>query len=72
MQTLENTQVTVADEPRKRKPRKAGRSKRVAMEKDAIKRLRLVAVAYSHVKTAWFPTRPEDSRASVAPSGKCG
>jgi D-alanine-D-alanine ligase len=40
-----------------RKSQKAGRPKRLAAQKEALKRLRLVAVAYSHVKTAWFPTR---------------
>ena len=32
------------------------RLQRFAEDKSALKRLRLVAVAYSHVKTAWFPT----------------
>ena len=27
------------------------------MDKEALKSLRLVAVAYSHLKSAWFPTR---------------
>jgi D-alanine-D-alanine ligase len=42
--------------PRPKSP-KPGRRKRLAANKEALKRLRLVAVAYSHVKTAWFPTR---------------
>jgi D-alanine-D-alanine ligase len=42
---------------RKRKPRDGRRSQRFAVDKEALKRLRLVAVAYSHVKSAWFPTK---------------
>ena len=45
------------DKPRNRKPPKTRRPKRLAAQKDALKRLRLVAVAYSHVKTAWFATK---------------
>jgi hypothetical protein len=42
---------------RKRKPRDGPRSPRLAVEKAAHTKLRLVAVAYSHVKVAYFPTR---------------
>jgi len=45
------------EEVRKRKPRDGRRSQRFAVDKEALKRLRLVAVAYSHVKSAWFPTK---------------
>jgi D-alanine-D-alanine ligase len=37
---------------------------RLAVDKSALKSLRLVAVAYSHVKSAWFPT-PEAYEAEV-------
>jgi len=40
-----------------RKPREGKRSPRVAVDKAAMKKLRLVAVAYSHVKSEWFPTQ---------------
>jgi D-alanine-D-alanine ligase len=41
----------------KRKPRVDGRPGRLQIDRTALKSLRLVAVAYSHVKSAWFPTR---------------
>jgi D-alanine-D-alanine ligase-like ATP-grasp enzyme len=43
--------------PSKRKARGGGRAVRFPVDKAALKSLRLVAVAYSHVKSAWFPTR---------------
>lgn len=39
------------------KPRRGRRAERLAADKEALARLRLVAVAYSHVKNAWFPTK---------------
>lgn len=48
----------------KRKGRKDVQSAQLAVSKKALKQLRLVAVAYSHVKTAWFPT-PEAYEAEV-------
>ncbi|MGE5601462.1 MAG: hypothetical protein ACM30E_00325 [Nitrososphaerales archaeon] len=57
MPDLETKEETAVDAARQRKSRKAARTERLAVEKDVLKRLRLVAVAYSHVKTAWFPTR---------------
>jgi D-alanine-D-alanine ligase len=58
------TEVVKAGSP-KRKVRRssapvageAGRPVRFPVDKAALKSLRLVAVAYSHVKSAWFPTR---------------
>ena len=47
-----------------RKPREGRRSPRVAVDKAALKKLRLVAVAYSHVKSEWFAT-PEAYQAEV-------
>jgi D-alanine-D-alanine ligase len=41
----------------KRKVREGIRPGRFPVDKAAMKSLRLVAVAYSHVKSAWFPTR---------------
>lgn len=38
-------------------PQRGKRGQRLAVDKEALAKLRLVAVAYSHVKTAWFPTR---------------
>lgn len=39
-----------------RKPRDSRKSQRIAVDKAALKKLHLVAVAYSHVKSTWFPT----------------
>jgi D-alanine-D-alanine ligase len=39
-----------------RKPRRGLRAPRLAADKAALRTLRLVAVAYSHVKSEWFPT----------------
>jgi hypothetical protein len=41
----------------KRKARAGSRPGRFPVDKAALRSLRLVAVAYSHVKSAWFPTR---------------
>ena len=57
------TDVTTIEKVRK--PREGRRSPRVAVDKAAMKRLRLVAVAYSHVKSEWFAT-PEAYQAEVA------
>lgn len=46
-----------ADKPIKAKVASAKRPKpQLAMDKDALKKLSLVAVAYSHVEREWFPT----------------
>lgn len=55
-------QVTVTDpkaleQAPRRRPRNRKRAGRLAVDKEALARLRLVGVAYSHVKTAWFPTK---------------
>ena len=42
---------------RKRKPRGDRPAERLLIDKDAIKVLRLVVVAYSHVQPKWFPTK---------------
>ncbi len=47
-----------------RRPRHGKRTPRLAVDKAALKRLRLVAVAYSHVKSEWFAT-PEAYQAEV-------
>lgn len=52
MVTTDLTAVEVAPKPKQDKP-----SHRLAVDKAALKKLRLVAVAYSHVKVAWFPTQ---------------
>jgi D-alanine-D-alanine ligase len=49
------TDLTAIGEVRKAQHGK--RRRRLAVDKAALKKLRLVAVAYSHVKVAWFPTR---------------
>lgn len=51
------TEVAAGDGTRKAKPLQAKRTLRLAVDKTALKKLRLVAVAYSHVKVAWFPTQ---------------
>ena len=51
-------------ETRPHKPRHGKGKSRLAVDKAALKKLRLVAVAYSHVKSAWFPT-PEAYEAEV-------
>ena len=56
------TDVTAIE--RVRKPREGKRTPRVAVDKAALKKLRLVAVAYSHVKSEWFAT-PEAYQAEV-------
>ena len=53
---MERTDTTAITRVRKRKVRD-GRPQRLAVDKNALLKLRLVAVAYSHVKSAWFPTR---------------
>lgn len=53
---MDTTDVTAVHEGKRKAP-KTGRTQRLAVDKVAFKRLRLVAVAYSHVKTAWFPTK---------------
>ena len=40
-----------------RKPQRGKPLHRLAVDKAALKKLRLVVVAYSHVKVAWFPTQ---------------
>jgi len=40
-----------------RKPQQVKPLHRLAVDKAALKKLRLVVVAYSHVKVAWFPTQ---------------
>lgn len=40
-----------------RKPRNSKNLQRIVVDKAALKELHLVAVAYSHVKSAWFPTQ---------------
>ncbi len=54
---MDVTDASPVPETRKRKARKGGRRQTLVVDKDALKRLRLVAVAYSHVKTAWFATK---------------
>ena len=49
------------------RPRHAKRAPRLAVDKAALAKLRLVAVAYSHVKSAWFPTQ-EAYQAEVLPT----
>jgi hypothetical protein len=59
------TPEAIKSGPPKRKARRnpapsagaAGRPVRFPVDKAVLKSLRLVAVAYSHVKSAWFPTR---------------
>jgi D-alanine-D-alanine ligase len=51
------TELAATQGARKRKTRNTRRPKRFAVDKEALKKLRLVAVAYSHVKAAWFPTK---------------
>lgn len=52
MVTADLTAVEVARKPKQGRP-----LRRLAVDKAALKKLRLVAVAYSHVKVAWFPTQ---------------
>ncbi len=54
---MTTTAVTAGQVTRKHKPREGRRPSQFAVDKKALKQLRLVAVAYSHVKTAWFPTQ---------------
>lgn len=61
---MTTTDVTVIEETRTREKPRAKRHPRLAVDKAALKKLRLVAVAYSHVKSAWFPT-PEAYEAEV-------
>lgn len=56
--TTDVTAIETAHKPRH------GRPPRLAADKAALAKLRLVAVAYSHVKSAWFPTQ-EAYRAEV-------
>jgi D-alanine-D-alanine ligase len=51
------TDSTAVVETRKAKLSQGRRSPRLAVDKASLKKLRLVAVAYSHVKSAWFPTQ---------------
>jgi D-alanine-D-alanine ligase len=50
-------ETAAIDQTRKRKLKNGGGRKRLAVDKALLQKMRLVAVAYSHVKTAWFPTR---------------
>lgn len=54
MATTDLVAIGPGDKPR---PGAARRGGRLAVDKEAMAKLRLVAVAYSHVKNAWFPTR---------------
>ncbi len=51
------TDLAVSQAARKLKSREPRRPARFAVDKQMYKKLRLVAVAYSHVKAVWFPTR---------------
>ncbi len=50
-------EVTTTADDGKRKTRGQSPAQRLSVDKDAIKILRLVAVAYSHVQRQWFPTK---------------
>lgn len=54
---MEAAEMTTIEEGGTRKLPRRGEPKRLAVDKSALRKLRLVAVAYSHIKTAWFPTR---------------
>jgi D-alanine-D-alanine ligase len=56
-QDVQTPHTPAIEEARQPERRKGGRQKRLAVDKTALAKLRLVAVAYSHVKTAWFPTK---------------
>lgn len=53
--------TTAAVDIKKKNPfkRKSGRRSKLQIDRDALKKLKFVAVAYSHVEREWFPT--EDS-----------
>lgn len=63
------TAVATAQVNRKDKLRGGRQSSHFAVDKKALKQLRLVAVAYSHVKAAWFPTH-EAYEAEVEVEGR--
>ncbi len=66
---MTTTVEAVSPVTRQHKPRKAQRPAHFAVDKKALKQLRLVAVAYSHVKAAWFPTH-EAYQAEVEVEGR--
>ncbi len=54
---MTTTDLFAGERPVKIRPRHRRRPHRLAVDKEAMAKLRLVAVAYSHVKNAWFPTK---------------